>query len=385
MAKKLPFIKERLFCPGPTPVPLRSRLLMVDQLPYHRASAFYSSFLKCQEMLTSLLGANQPPLILTCSGTGAMEAAIVNFTEPQDKILCLVGGKFGERWAELGHSYGCQVQTLSFPWGEAPSVNDLAQHLQKDRTIKAVFFQSCETSTAVQLPVQELAATINKYSDALVVVDCISSLGAHPLRMKEWGIDLAIAGSQKGLSTPPGLGFIGISERAQQRWSKRPKYYFDLSNELQCQKKGQTCFTPAIGIVLALEAALEEIFAFGLDEYFAFHHHIARGVRKALQAMGLKLLAEGCFSNSLTAAYVPQGIPGEKLVKVLQEKFAMTFAGGQGALQGKIVRCAHLGMFDYFDICAGLVALEQALQSMGHTHTLGTGISAFMQETKDYI
>jgi aspartate aminotransferase-like enzyme len=376
--QKLPFLKERLFCPGPTPVPLQSRLLMVDQVPYHREKGFYSTFIRCQEMLATLFATQQAPLILTSSGTGAMEAALVNFTNPGDKVLCLVGGKFGERWQELAAAYGCQVFSLDIPWGEVPHSAQVLKILEKERDIKAVFFQSCETSTAVEFPVEELARAINQHSQALVVVDGISSLGAHPLQMDKWGIDITITGSQKGLATPPGLAFIACSTRAQQRWSTRPRYYFDLKNEMQSQKSGQSCFTPASGTILALEAALTDILSFGVDNYANYHKRIAEGVRSALESMGLKLLGKGCYSNALTAAYVPESIDGAKLVSQLKENFSMVFAGGQGKLQNRIIRFAHLGMIDYFDICSGIIALEQTLHKLGAGNSLGAGISAFM-------
>jgi aspartate aminotransferase-like enzyme len=213
----------------------------------------------------------------------------------------------------------------------------------------------------------------------MVIVDAISSLGAEPMKMSAWGVDIVVAGSQKGLATPPGLSFVGYSARAQQRWSTRPRFYFDLKNEIKSQEKGQTCFTPASGLILALEASLKEISEYGVEEYVQHHEKLAQGVRRALRAMGLVLLAEGCFSNGLTAAFVPEGIDGTKLLSKLHNQRGMIFAGGQDQLAGKIVRFSHLGMVDYYDICAGVIALEQGLSSLGWHNNVGAGISAFLQ------
>ena len=378
--KKLPFVRERQFCPGPTPVPLHSRLLMVDQVPYHRQEGFYSTFRHCREMLSPLFGSASAPLILTSSGTGAMEAALVNCTEVGDKVLCLVGGKFGERWLDLATAFGCEVHTLSFPWGQVPAVEELEEVLAKHPGFKAVFMQQCETSTGVCLPVGAYGQAINRHSDALVVVDAISSLGAEPMKMNQWGIDIVVSGSQKGLSTPPGLSFIACSERMQRRWSKRPRFYFDLPKEFKNQEKGQSSFTPASSLIVGLEASLAAITAYGVEDYVAFHQGLAQGVRRALEAMGLKLLGEGHFSNGLSAAFIPQEVDGNLLLKRLQERVGMIFAGGQDQLAGKIVRFAHLGMIDYFDICAGIIGLEQELFYLGCGNVLGAGISAFLQE-----
>ena len=374
-----PFVKPRLYCPGPTPVPFDISVAALQTNIYHRTDAFRQLMLDCSHMLQAFFGSSESPLILSSSGTGALEAAMVNLTRIGDKILVVNGGKFGERWEKLGQAYQCQVVSYTIPWGTSPNTQELKQLLSAHPDCKAVFFQANETSTGVAFPVSEMAAAIRSVSKALICVDAVSSLIAHRMAMDEWAIDAVVAGSQKGFGIPPGLSFVSLSKRAWQQLSDRPKFYFDLAKEKQGQDKGETAWTPAISLILSLKPALEKLSAIGVEACDQYHGRLADACRKAVAAMGLRLFAQSHPSQALTAVSLPAGIDGSILVKTCRDEFGAIIAGGQDQLKGKIVRIAHLGLVDHLDFISGLVALEMGLQRLGYKHTLGSGVGAAMQ------
>ena len=383
-----PFIEPRIFSPGPTPVPLDAKLAPLAAEIYHRTDDFYALHLKCCEMLRPIFGCTRIPVILTCSGTGGLEAAMVNLTAAGDEVIVVNGGKFGERWEELAVKYGCDTKVLKVANGECARATDLDVLLAKCRSPKAFFIQANETSTGVRHPVSELVKSLKaKFPDCLVVVDAISSLGAHRLDMNADGFDCVISASQKGFGLNPGLAFIALSDRAWD-WllagqSERPRFYFDLVKEFKGQGKGRSAWTPAIGLIQGLAVVLEKIHAIGIAAMIHNHEHLAGAVRASLPAMGLELFPKSHPSNALTAIRVPQSLDGTKLLAVIRDRYGVTIPGGQDELKGKILRLSNLGFVNRFDLVHALSALEFGLRDMGYTPcsgaNLGAGVRAFMQ------
>jgi aspartate aminotransferase-like enzyme len=374
-----PFVKPRLFCPGPTPVPLEISTAALQTNVYHRTDAFRQIVLDCRRMLQPFFGSSDAPLILSSSGTGALESALVNLTDVGDKILVINGGKFGERWEKLGQAYQCKVVSYTIPWGSAPDADVLKKHLKDNPDCKAVFLQANETSTGVAYPVKELAAAIRSVSDAFIVVDAVSSLVAQLIEMDNWSLDAVVAGSQKGFGIPPGLSFVSLSKRAWTRISKRPKFYFDLAKEKSGQDKGETAWTPATTLILSLKPALEALSAVGPKGCDEYHALMAKACRNAAEAIGLPLLAQSHPSQALTAVRLPDSMDGSALVKICREKYGAIFAGGQDQLKGKIIRIAHLGLVDHLDLIGAISAFEMGLHNLGYSHALGSGTAAAMR------
>jgi aspartate aminotransferase-like enzyme len=373
------FVKDRLYCPGPTPVPQAAAIAALQTNVYHRTDLFREKFLTARKLLQGFFDSSEAPLILTSSGTGAMEAALVNLTNPKERVLVLNGGKFGERWGKMASAYQCEVISLDFAWGEAPSQTEISKILSANPDIKAVFFQANETSTGVAYPVREIVQTIKAQSQALIIVDAISALVAHHLPMNEIGIDCLLTGSQKGFGIPPGLAFIALSDRAWKNLSKRPKFYFDLKKEREGQAKGETAWTPATTLVESLLVSLEMLAKIGPKACEAHHRRLAIACQKAAGALGLKLFSKSNHSHALTAIELPSNIDGSKLLKYCRARFGTVFAGGQDHIKGKIIRLAHLGIVDELDLIGGIAALEMGLQKLGHTSKLGVGVSAAME------
>ncbi len=381
-----PFIVEKLFCPGPTPVPLEVQLAGIESSVYHRSEAFYQIFLESRKLLKPFFGSQDLPLILTSSGTGAMEAAVVNLTNPGDQVAVVVGGKFGERWEKLCKAYQCHYKTYRIASGSAPEPHKVAELAAELDIPKAVFIQANETSTGVFYPVREIAAAIRshpKLKDCLIIVDAVSALCAHQVCMSDWDIDCVVAGSQKGFGVPPGLSFIALSKRALNSFSTRPRFYFDLQREIKGQDLGQTAWTPASTIVQSLHAALTQLHQIGIDQVFNHHQKLAQATQAATHALGLELFARHHWSHALTAVKVPESINGKTLLKTLRLRFGTIFAGGQDELEGKIIRISHLGFVDRFHIISGIAALEFALAELGFPVKLGTGVSAAMSVLHD--
>ena len=359
--------RPRIFSPGPTPVPLQTLMASLDENPYHRTEEFYSIFKNCRKLLSLIMRSKSEPLILSSSGTGAMETAVVNLTHIGDEVLTLNGGKFGERWGKICRAYECRTHEIKFPWGQAPTQELIIEQLLAHPNIKVIFFQYLETSTGVLYPIKELISVIKNHSDAIVVVDAVSAFIADEIKMDEWGIDVLITGSQKGLGLPPGLSFINFSEKTTKNFSSRPKFYFDAKREIEGQYNGQSSFTPATHLILMLQENLEKISRVGLSQINLRHSITAEAVRYAFKQMGLQLFVDEAFSsNAVTSILLPKSLDGAKLVKSLQSKFGMYFAGGQDDYTGKLLRFAHLGWFDAGDIASGLLALEYEINNLGY-------------------
>jgi aspartate aminotransferase-like enzyme len=369
--------KKKLFSPGPTPVPEGVLLAMAQPLFHHRDPIFEELFQEVREDLKYVFQTKQDVLVLASSGTGAMEAAIVNTLREGDTVLVIRGGKFGERWGEICEAYGVNIIPIDVQWGEAVDPVLVERSLETYPEIRAVLVQACETSTGVLHPIKELCEIVKKRDGVIIIVDAISALGAVDLPMDLWGIDVMVAGSQKALMLPPGLAFIALSEKAWKfsETSNLPKYYFDLKAELKNQRKNQTHFTPAISLIVGLRESLRMIKEEGLQNVFRRHEVLARAMREGVKALGLEI-----FSNppspTLTAIKLPPQIDGQKLKRNLEDHYGLIVAGGQEHLKGKIIRIAHMGWFEPSDILQVMAALELELWRMGYPVEFGKGVSA---------
>jgi aspartate aminotransferase-like enzyme len=369
--------KNYLLTPGPTPLPPQVCEAMARPIIHHRTPQFQQILKEATEGLKYVFQTKNDVFILASSGTGAMEAAVANLLSPADTALVVQGGKFGERWTELCQAFGVSCQVMDVEWGKAVAPLEVAKRLKDNPKIKALFVTLCETSTGVVTDIQAMGKIVRD-TQAALVVDAISGLGAIDLKTDEWGCDVVVSGSQKGLMLPPGLGFISVSPKAMRfiEASKGPCYYFDLKKAKKAMDKTDTPFTPAISLIIALNEALKMIREDGLENIFIRHRKMADATRAAVKAMGLQLFAPTASSDVVTAVCVPTGIDGEKLVKTMRDTYGVTIAGGQDELKGKVFRIAHMGFIEEADIIAGISCLEKVLTQMGFKFVLGSGVKA---------
>jgi aspartate aminotransferase-like enzyme len=371
-------LKRHLLAPGPTPVPPEVLLAMAQPVVLHRTPQFSELFRRVSDRSAQMFGTSQPVLTLSCSGTGAMEAAVTNTLSPGDRVVVVCGGKFGERWAEISRSYGLDVVEIGVEWGSAVDPQAVADELRRHPETKAVMVQHSETSTTAVHPVEELAK-ITRDSDALLIVDGITSVGVIDCPMDAAGIDVLVTGSQKALMLPPGLGLIALSEKAWNASAKAklPRYYFDLAKARKSLAENTSAYTPAVSLIFGLDAAYGVVERDGgWPQVYRRHRILAEAARRGVSVMGLELLAPSAPSPAATGIFVPAGIDGGAMTKYLRDTLGVTIAGGQGKLKGKILRLAHIGYADSFDVVIGLAALEMALRHFGHDVPLGRGPGA---------
>jgi aspartate aminotransferase-like enzyme len=370
--------KQYLLTPGPTPVPERVMLAMARPIIHHRMPAFTAVFNEAAEGLKWIYQTKQVVLQLSGSGTLAMEAAVVNTMKRGDKALCVVGGKFGERWRNICKAYGIETVNLDVEWGKAVDPQAVKEALDKDDKITAVFSQANESSTGVRHPVEQIAKLTQGRERVINVVDAVSALGAFDLPMDKAGFDVMVTGSQKALMLPPGQAYICLSEKAWARTESAdlPRFYADLKREKKAQAGGETAYTPAVTLTIGLVEALRMLKEEGLENVFARHDKLARATRAACQAMGCKLFAPDAPSPTVTSVWGPEGIDTGKIVKQLRDKYGVSITGGQDAVKGKIIRIAHLGYFGTFDILTSVTALEMAFGDLGVKVTRGAGTAA---------
>jgi len=356
-----------LMIPGPTNLPAPVRAALAGPGIYHRGEEFARLLARCSAGLRALLGTASEPLILTSSGTGAVEAAITNFLSPGDRVLAVQAGKFGERMGDIAAAFGAEVQRCEFEPGRAAEPNTVAQALQQ-RDFVALLCVQNETSTGVVHPVAEIAK-LAREAGVLCIVDAVSCLGGVPVLMDQWGLHAVAAGSQKCLMLPPGLAVVGVAEEAWE-WSERakmPRYYFDLRAARAAAQKGQTPYTPNTSLLLGLAASLDLIEAEGIAQVFARHRRLARAVRAAMAAVGLRLFAdERWASDTVTAVCAPAGVDSTVLVKTVWERHRVLISGGQGELKGRIFRIGHMGMVDLPMILRTLEAVADGLMALGY-------------------
>jgi len=368
-----------LLTPGPTPVPPEALRVMAEPIFYHRTPKFQEIFREVSEHLQEVFRTRRLVYTLTSSGTAAMEAAVVNFLSPGDRVVTLSCGKFGERWGHLAKAYRLDHHELSAEWGKSIPPEQLAEALKETPKAKAVFATLCETSTGILQDIESYAG-LTANMGAILVVDAISGLCADRLEMDAWGVDVVASGSQKGLMIPPGLGFLAVSEKAEkmEESATLPKFYCDIGLYRKALGKKDTPFTPALTLVLALRVALARIVGEGYDQMIDRHTSLARATREGIKAMGLSLFAS-TPSNVLTSVKSPEGIDSKKLINVMRDELGVTVAGGQAELAGKIFRFAHLGYIGPDDIEAGFSGLEQGLSHFDVKIDAEKGVRAFRE------
>jgi len=369
--------KNYLLTPGPTPLPPQVLEAMARPIIHHRTPQFQAVLKEATDGLKYVFQTKNDVFILASSGTGAMEAAVANLLSAGESALTVQGGKFGERWTELCKAYGIDAEVIDVEWGKAVEPAGIQKRLKANPKIKAVFTTLCETSTGVVNDIEAIGEAV-KDTEAALVVDAISGLGAIDLKTDAWCADMVVSGSQKGLMLPPGLGFISASPKAMKliETSKSPRYYFDLRKAKKAIDKTDTPFTPAITLIIALNEALKMMKQDGLESIFARHKKMADATRAAVKGLGLELFAATAPSDVVTAAKVPEGLDGEKLVKTMRDTYGVTIAGGQDEMKGKLIRIAHMGFIEEFDIIAGISCLEKVLAQMGYKFQMGSGVKA---------
>ena len=356
--------------PGPTPCPPDVLEAVGGQMINHRGPEFAALLERVMSGLQPFFQTQSDVLLMTCSGTGAMEAAIVNTLSPGDRVLAVSIGAFGDRFAEIAERYGAAVTRLAVEWGWAVEPDAVRQALRAGSEYRAVLVTHNETSTGVTNPLAAIAEVVRAESEALLLVDAVSSLGSIPLETDAWGLDVAATASQKGWQVPPGLAMLAFSERAwaASERATMPRFYLDAGKHREFAAKGQTPATPVLPVLYGLDVALERMRAEGRDAIFERHTHVANHTRSGLKALGLELLAdEAVASDAVTAVRVPEGVDGKALSRIMREERATVIAGGQGQLAGKIFRIGHLGWVDEADIDRALEALRATLPEVGYT------------------
>ena len=373
--------KLTLMIPGPTPVP-ESVLKAMGRHPIgHRSGEFQAVVQRTTEQLKWLHQTQGDVLVITGSGTAAMEAGIINTLSRGDKVLCGDNGKFGERWVKVARAYGLEVEVIQAEWGQPLDTEAFRLALEADsaKAIKAVILTHSETSTGVINDLETIARHVKAHGTALTIADCVTSLGATDVPMDAWGVDVVASGSQKGYMLPPGLSFVAMGERAWQAYERSdlPKFYLDLGPYRKTAAKNSNPFTPAVNLYFGLEAALEMMQNEGLEAIFARHARHRSAAQAGMKAIGLPLFAaEGHGSPAITAV-APNGIDAEQLRKAVKERFDILLAGGQDHLKGKVFRIGHLGYVCDRDVLTAVSAIEATLQSLGlHSGKMGAGVAA---------
>ena len=393
--------KTRLFTPGPTPLLPAAQFAMAAADIHHRTAEFRALYTRVLAQLKDFVGTTNDVIILSASGTGAMEASVSNLTSPGDRVLVLSAGKFGERWTGIAKAFGLHVDVIAKPYGQTFDLAEIKAHLHLET--RAVFVQATESSTGVRHDVQAIGKLLHdEKSEALLIVDAITGLGTTTLDMDAWHIDVLIGGSQKAVMIPPGLSYLALSNRAWDRMEAayNPRYYFDLRKERKNAKLGESAYTPPVALIAALGASLNDIAAqaatpdnpegdlkAGRAKLVANAETCAAMTRATAVAMGFKLFAPpGAEASAATAIVAPEGTDSGTIVKGLRAKFAAIVTDGQGEMKGQLFRIAHIGFFDYMDTIAILGAFEQvALAAKLPLPNLkfGTGLIAAQQTYAD--
>ncbi|MBI3291317.1 MAG: alanine--glyoxylate aminotransferase family protein [Elusimicrobia bacterium] len=368
--------KYYLLTPGPTPIPPETAVQASLPILHHRTHEFGAVFVEVLEGLKYTFQTQQEVLLLTSSGTGGMESAVVNLLSPGDHAIVASSGVFGERWGKLLEAYGIQSSLVRAEWGRAVDPEQLAHAVKQHPEAKAVFTTHTETSTGVVNDIQAFGDIVHR-SKAVLVVDAISGLGGEELHTDAWHVDVAVAGSQKGLMAPPGLAFVAISPKAWQlvESARSPRCYWDYRLMKQSLSEKETPFTPAVSLIMGLAESLRLIRKDGLETIWQRHIRLAEATRAGLKALGLPLFADPPC-HVLTAVRLPAGMDGKRLIRSLRDTYGVSIAGGQESLAGKIIRLAHMGYMDRFDVLVGLGALEMAFSELGYPVTPGCGVAA---------
>lgn len=374
--------KYFLLTPGPTPVPPEVAQAESKPILHHRTSEFGKIFVEVIEGMKYVFQTKNDVLMITGSGTAAMEASVVNLLSAGDEVIVASCGNFGDRWEKICQAYGVKVNKISVEWGKAIDPKDIESLLKQNKNIKAVFTTHTETSTGIVNDIETIGKIV-KDTQAVLVVDTVSGLVNQKLLTDEWNVDVAVTGAQKGLMCPPGLAFATVSQKAWQLVEKStlPKFYLDFKKMRKSIDNKETPFTPAVSLVIAIHKAIEMIKEKTLEKIWQETEKLAVATRAAIKAMGLKIFCdESHISNIVTPISMPEGIDGQKVVKILREEFGISIAGGQDKLKGKIVRIAHMGYIDRFDLIVGISGLEIVLNKLGYKVELGKGVKAFEEK-----
>lgn len=374
--------KNRVLTPGPTALLPEAQIAQAEASMHHRTDAFIELFQVVRKGLQQLFKTERPVITFAASGSGGLEACVSNVVQEGDKVICVNGGKFGERWLKMNQAFGANVVEIKVENGRGVPLAAVAAQLAMHPDARAVFVQGSESSTGALHPVQQIAQLVKPMSNCLLCVDAITWIGAHDVRTDEWGLDLVVCGSQKAMAMPPGLAFVSISEKAEKMFTSRKgnrRFYFDFAREMKNQAKDQTAFTPAISLIAAAAASLKWILDAGVDKLVRNAHELASMSRAAAKALGLELLSDAP-SDSVTAVRVPSSMDSGVVIKGLKKQFGAIIADGQDELKGKIFRLAHLGNYDYIDTMGLLAALEVVLAEAGLKFESGAGLKAAQAE-----
>ncbi|TET54104.1 MAG: alanine--glyoxylate aminotransferase family protein [Actinobacteria bacterium] len=370
--------KSYLMTPGPTPVPPQVLLSQAKPIIHHRTPEYTKIFVEVLEGLQYIFETKNDIILFSSSGTGAMESSVVNLFSAGDKVIVTSNGKFGDRFVQLGETYGLEVIKHEYKWHQVVKPDDIKKSLDENPDVKGVFVTQSETSTGVLNDVKAIGEIV-KATNAVLVVDSITGIGAVETKTDEWNLDIVMTGSQKGLMLPPGLAAVSVSEKAWKLAEKStlPKFYFSWAKAKKALEKKQNPFTPAVSLIVGLRESLKMMREEGLENIIKRHAQLADAVRAGVTAIGLELFApsEG-RGNAVTAVKVPEGVDGKAIPRIMSSKYGVTIAGGQEHLAGKIFRLGHLGYYDKFDITTALSALEMTLQELGYQFEKGVSLKA---------
>jgi aspartate aminotransferase-like enzyme len=370
-------MKFRLLTPGPTPVPEETLLELAKPVFFHRTPEFRRLLAEVMEDLQYVFQTKNPVLPLTSSGTGGLEAAVVNCLAPGSKAICLIAGRFGERWRSLCKAFGVEVVAVTVPYGKVVQPEQLAKALADHPDAAAVCCTLSETSTGVAHDVAAFGRLAAR-TPALLLVDAISGLGVMECRTDDWHIDVCVTGSQKALMMPPGLAFVSVSDKAWKQVEKKPSprtFYFDLKKARASLATNDTPYTPAHTLLRAMRLSLKRIRAESIENIWSRQRRNGAAAGAGFQAMGLELFAERP-ADGLTVVKMPAGIDSTALLGKLEQQYGLKLANGQDTLKGKIIRLAHMGHIDQFDVLAALSGVELVLKEMGHPVEPGSGVAA---------
>jgi aspartate aminotransferase-like enzyme len=369
--------KQRLLTPGPTPLyPPALHAMMASDI-HHRTEDFRNVYKSALADLKEVLGTSHDVLIFAASGTGALDGSVSNFFSRGDKAIVCSAGKFGERWVEIAKAYGLETAVLKAEYGDVVSPKSMEDALQATPDVKGVFVQASETSTGAAHDVRRMAEAVRKTA-AIFVVDGITGIGTMPLDIDGWGIDILIGGSQKAFMIPPGLAFAAISPKAWKltETATLPHFYFDFKKEKKNADKGESSWTPATSLILALAEALKYVKQLGMAKLVENAQLLAQATRAAVRELGLELFAPGSPGSSVTSVRAPRGMDSGVIVKEFRNRFGAIIANGQGSMKGQIFRIAHLGYFDFADLFAMVAELEIILEANGYPVKFGSGVAA---------
>jgi len=376
--------QTQLRIPGPTPLPERVVRSMNRPMIDHRGSEFAAILAEITAGAKRVFKTKNDLLLLTSSGTGGLESAVANLVSPGDEVVAALCGNFGERFAALAAAYGANVVRLEFEWGQPVDPDDLKVVLQRHPKAQVVLLTHNETSTGLTNPLRELAQTARS-AERVVVVDGVSSISSIDIETDSWGVDVAVSGSQKGWMAPPGIALVSVSERAwaQQAKARSPRFYFDWKEAKTWAEKGMTPFTPAVPVAFALQEGLRMLQEEGLNKVYERHQRLARATQAGLQALGFQLFAQdGYRSNTVTSAVPPPGLDVAVWRRLLDTKYGVVIAGGQGKMTGRMVRVGHLGAVAEGDVVQVIWAMEQALEELDIAPADGRGVAAVTASTQ---